>query len=73
MTRLTQFGYEQVPEEDKARRVVWRPVGDGLDARLERKAMSALAGRLAADRKLAARWRELAVAAHGDVVEEARA
>lgn len=59
--------------EDKARRIVWRPAADSLDARLERKAMSALAGRFARDRKLAARWRELAVTAHGELTEEARA
>lgn len=59
--------------DETARRVVWRPAGDGLEARLERKAMAALADRLAADRKLAARWRDLAVTAHGELVEEARA
>ncbi|HEY0646340.1 hypothetical protein [Phenylobacterium sp.] len=57
----------------KGGRIVWRPADDGLDARLERRAMSGLAERFAADRKLAARWPVLAVAQHGTVAEEAAA
>lgn len=57
----------------RGRQVVWRPTDDGLDARLERRAMSALAERFAEDRKLAARWAALAVARHGVVAEEATA
>lgn len=58
---------------DKARQVVWRAADDGLDARLERRAMAELAARFARDRKLAARWAALAVARHGVVAEEAQA
>lgn len=57
----------------KGRQVIWRPADDGLDARLERRAMTALADRFAKDRKLAARWAALAVARHGTVAEEAAA
>lgn len=55
------------------RRVVWRPADDGVEARLEARAMTALAERLAKDRKLAARWAALAVARHGTVAEEVAA
>lgn len=54
----------------KGGRIVWRPADDGLDARLERRAMAALAERFAADRKLAERWPALAVAQHGTIAEE---
>lgn len=57
----------------KGRRVVWRAADDGLDARLERRAMTALAARFAKDRKLAARWAALATPRHGTVAEEAAA
>jgi len=57
----------------KAKRVVWRPADDGLETRLERHAMTALAQRFAKDRRLAARWSALAVARHGVVAEEAAA
>lgn len=57
----------------KGRQVVWRPADDGLEARLEGRAMADLARRFAADRKLAARWGELAVTRHGAVAEEAAA
>lgn len=57
----------------KGKRVVWRPADDGLETRLERHAMAALAQRFAKDRKLAARWAALAVARHGVVAEEAAA
>jgi HAMP domain-containing protein len=59
--------------QDELQRVVWRSAEDTLDARLEGKAMSLLAARFANDRALAARWRELAVAAHGELVQETRA
>jgi len=49
--------------------VVWRPRDDGLEARLEHRAMTLLAGRLAADPKLAAGWRDLAIARHGELSE----
>lgn len=59
--------------ETKGRRVVWRASSDDVLARLERRAMAALAARFARDRKLAARWAALAVARHGVVAEEAAA
>jgi len=60
--------------DEGRRRVVWRPADDNLGARLERRAMALLAERFAADRKLAARWRDLAQSTHGEVrVEEAGA
>lgn len=59
--------------EAAASRVIWRPKDDGLEARLEHSAMAALATRFAADAGLAARWRDLAIASHGAIGEEARA
>jgi hypothetical protein len=53
-------------------RVVWIPKDDGLDARIEHRAMSLLARRCAADPELAAAWRDLAIAVHGDVREGVR-
>jgi len=57
--------------DDAAVPVVWTPKDDGLDARLEHRAMGLLADRFAADPTLAAGWRELVVAMHGDVREAA--
>ncbi|MFZ5721035.1 MAG: histidine kinase [Pseudomonadota bacterium] len=52
-------------------RVVWRPKDDGLEARLERRAMTLLAERLADDPDLARRWRDLANPVHGELrIEE---
>jgi hypothetical protein len=58
--------------DDGGARVVWIPKDDGLDARLEHRAMSLLARRCAADPKLAAAWQDLAIAVHGDVRESDR-
>ncbi|ODT85943.1 hypothetical protein [Phenylobacterium sp. SCN 70-31] len=58
---------------DKVGAVVWRPSDDGLEARLEHRAMVVLAGRMADDPKLAGRWRDLAVARRGLVSAEAGA
>lgn len=57
--------------EAGGRRVTWTPRDDGLDARLEHRAMALLAGRFAADPALAGAWRDLAVTAHGDLQEAA--
>lgn len=57
--------------DDGRVRVTWTPQDDGLDARLEHRAMQRLAGRFAADPALAAAWRDLAAAVHGDLRETA--
>ena len=54
---------------DGAVRIVWTPKDDGLEARLEHRAMSLLAVRIAADPSLAAAWRDLAAPAHGELQE----
>ena len=54
---------------DGAVRIVWTPKDDGLDGRLEHRAMSLLAVRIAADPSLAAAWRDLATPAHGELQE----
>lgn len=54
-----------------ARRVVWTPWSDTLEARLEHRAMALLAERFAAEPKLAAAWRDLVRPAHGGVQEVA--
>lgn len=54
---------------DGAVRIVWTPRDDGLEARLEHRAMSLLAARIAADPSLAAVWRDLAAPAHGELQE----
>ncbi|MDZ4372100.1 MAG: hypothetical protein U1C74_11830, partial [Phenylobacterium sp.] len=50
--------------------LVWRPADDGLEARLEHRAMTALAARLADDPDLAALARELAAPRHGALAAE---
>lgn len=49
--------------------VVWRAADDSLDARIERRGMTLLARRFAADPKLAKAWRELVKPVHGVVAE----
>ena len=57
--------------DDGRATVTWTPHDDGLDARLEHHAMTRLAARFAADRTLAAAWRDLARPTHGDLQERA--
>lgn len=52
--------------------VTWTPRGEGLEVRLEHRAMVELARRFAADPRLATGWRDLAIARHGEL-SEARA
>lgn len=52
--------------------VVWEASDDGLEARLEHRAMAELSRRFAGDPKLAKAWRELAAPRHG-VIREGRA
>ncbi|MBU1374430.1 MAG: histidine kinase [Alphaproteobacteria bacterium] len=51
--------------------VVWEASDDGLEARLERRAMTLLAERFAADTTLAKAWRDLVRPVHGTVRETA--
>lgn len=51
-------------------RIVWTPAADDVEARLEHRAMTLLAARFAVDSRLAARWRDLAVARHGELREQ---
>jgi len=57
--------------DEGGRRIVWHAADDSLEARLEGRAMALLAERLAADRKLAAGWHDLARATHGEIRVEA--
>jgi len=53
--------------DDGRVRVTWAAADDGLDARLEHRAMTLLAQRFAADPVLAAAWEDLMVPAHGQL------
>ncbi|WP_296600729.1 hypothetical protein [Phenylobacterium sp.] len=48
---------------------VWSPLDDGLEARLEHRAMADLARRVAADPALAKAWRGLALVVHGELTD----